>query len=133
MPNITEVFGGGFLKAEDLQGKNARVTIERVEIKDFEDGPKLIVHFVGKKKALVCNRTNSRIIAEVTGQPDTDDWAGQSVWLRVAKVEFSGRLVPAIRVSLEDLGSAKAAPTRPAQAPLPTSAESCDSTDELSF
>ena len=101
MANINSVFGGGFLKAEDLGGRNVRVTIDKVEVKNFDDGDKLIVHFSGKDKALVCNKTNASIIAEVTGKQDTDDWPGETIWLVTKKVEFQGKLVPAIRVALE--------------------------------
>jgi len=111
MAKLNEVFGGGFLKAEDLNGKSPTVTIEKVEVKDFEDGKKLIVHFVGKDKALVCNKTNASIIEEVLGSSDTDDWIDRKVVLCVKKVEFQGKLVPAIRVSLEVPGR----PTPPPQ------------------
>lgn len=120
MANINKVFGGGFLKAEDLNGRNVRVTISDVEVKEFEDGKKLIVHFEGKDKALVCNKTNAIIIEELTGQSDTDDWAGHTVWLVVRKVEFSGKLVPAIRVALEPPAAPAPAAARPAPAPRPT-------------
>jgi hypothetical protein len=110
MPKLNEVFSGGFLKAEDLQGRNVRVTINKVEVKEFDDGKKLIVHFAGKDKALVCNKTNSAIIQEVLGSDDTDDWIGKKVTLTVKKVEFSGKLVPAIRVVLEDAPPKQTAP-----------------------
>ena len=99
---LNEVFSGGFLKAEDLHGKSPRVKIESVEVKEFDDGKKLIIHFSGKDKALVCNKTNSAIIQEVLGSDDTDDWEGKIIQLCVKKVEFSGKLVPAIRVVLEE-------------------------------
>jgi hypothetical protein len=119
MANINQVFGGGFLKADDLAGKTPTVTIESVEVKDFEDGKKLILHFVGKDKALVCNKTNSAIIAEVLGSNDTDDWEGKKITLLVKKVEFSGKLVPAIRVSLDEPKSAQAAKASAKPAPEP--------------
>ena len=102
MPKLNEVFSGGFLKAEDLNGKTVKVKIEKVEVKDFDDGKKLILNFAGKDKALVCNKTNSAIIQEILGSDDTDDWEGKEIKLTVKKVEFSGKLVPAIRVVLEE-------------------------------
>jgi len=107
MANINDVFGGGFLKAEDLKGASPRVKISRVEIKDFDDGKKLIIHFEGKDKALVCNKTNASIIEEVLGSADTDDWEGKRITLTTKKVEFQGKLVPAIRVVLEDTAPPK--------------------------
>jgi hypothetical protein len=130
MANINSVFGGGFLKAEDLQGRNIKVKISKVEVKNFDDGDKLIVHFDGKDKALVCNKTNASIIAEVTGKNDTDDWNGESIWLVPKKVEFQGKLVPAIRVALEppaQAAPAKAAP-KPAQ-PAPSDDDGIEADD----
>jgi hypothetical protein len=130
MANINDVFGGGFLKAEDLAGKSPTVKIERVEVKDFDDGKKLILHFEGKDKALVCNKTNASIIEEVLGSGDTDDWEGKKIVLLVKKVEFQGKLVPAIRVSLEPPKSAQAA--RPPE-PAPAPADNDGGDDEIPF
>lgn len=102
MPKLNEVFTGGFLKAEDLNGKTVKVTIESVEVKDFDDGKKILLHFKGKDKALVANKTNCAIIQEVLGSDDTDDWEGRQITLMTKKVEFQGKLVPAIRVKLEE-------------------------------
>lgn len=124
MANINEVFGGSFLKADDLKGGSPRVTISQVEVKDFDDGRKIVVHFQGKEKCLVCNKTNASIIAENTGSTDTDDWVGHTVQLTVKKVEFQGKLVPAIRVVLGD--AAQAAPVitqRKVAAPAPVRIE----------
>lgn len=111
MPNINDIFGGGFLKAENLKGGSPTVTIESAEIKEFDGDKKLLIHFVGKDKALVANKTNASIIAEVLGSSDTEDWEGKRITLVVRKVEFQGKLVPAIRVSLD--GPVKAKPAAP--------------------
>ena len=132
MANINSVFGGGFLKAEDLQGRNVKVKINKVEVKQFDDGDKLIVHFEGKDKALVCNKTNASIIAEVTGKNDTDDWLGESIWLVTKKVEFQGKLVPAIRVALEQ--PTQAAPTKAPAKPAPPTGDGGDiAADDVPF
>lgn len=102
MPKLSEVFTGSLLKAEDLKGRETKVTIESVDVKDFEDGKKILLRFKGKDKALVANKTNCTIISEVLGSDDTDDWEGKSITLYVKKVEFKGDLVPAIRVKLEE-------------------------------
>lgn len=121
--NLNDVFSGNFLKAEDLQGKTVRVTISKVEIKEFDDGKKIIIGFQGKDKCLVVNKTNASIIAENTGSRETDDWIGQTMQLTVKKVEFQGKLVPAIRVVLVDQ-SAPATPVRRVPAPqLPSDVE----------
>lgn len=133
MANINDVFGGGFLKAEDLAGKSPTVKIERVEVKDFDDGKKLIIHFEGKDKALVCNKTNASIIEEVLGSGDTDDWEGGRIVLTTKKVEFQGKLVPAIRVSLDPPKSAQAA-QKPKPTPEPEPADQDGATnDDIGF
>lgn len=123
MPNINDVFGGGFLKAEDLKGGSPTVKIERVEVKDFDDGKKLIIHFAGKDKALVCNKTNAAIIEDVLGSSNTDDWEGQRIVLTTKKVEFQGKLVPAIRVSLDAPKSTQATQRQAAPPPPPEPAD----------
>lgn len=115
---LNEVFSGDYLKAEDLKGSSPTVTIESVEVKEFTEGDgkskKLILHFVGKDKSLVANKTNSNIIAEVLGSDDTDDWGGRRITLTTRKVEFQGKLVPAIRVSLDGpVGQKVKAPAPP--------------------
>ena len=63
MPSYKTVFGS-FLKQEDLQGKAVRAVIGSVvmdDVKDNDSGKtekKLVMHFVGKDKALILNRTN---------------------------------------------------------------------------
>ena len=129
----SQVYGGGFLKSEDLAGKQPTVTIESIELKEFEDGKKLIVHFAGKDKALVCNKTNAAIITEITGSDDTDDWIGHRITLCTRKVEMSGKLVPAIRVVLpQDAPPAKAAPKAVAP-PTDDEPEGDASEDDIPF
>ena len=121
--NMNEVFSGNYLKAEDLKGASPRVTIAKVEMQEFDNGNKLIVSFQGKDKSLVLNKTNANIIAENTGSQETDDWIGQTIQLTVKRVEFEGKLVPAIRVVLQD--AAPVAPVRQARqaAPAPQPAD----------
>ena len=115
MPKLNQVFGGDYLKAEDLQGKSVPVIIESVDVKDFDDGKKLIITFEGKDKTLVCNKTNASILEETLGSSDTDDWIGKRAVLITKKVEFQGKLVPAIRFSLEPNAAPvkQAPPTEP--------------------
>jgi hypothetical protein len=127
----SQVYGGGFLKAEDLAGKTVTVTIADIELKEFEDGKKLIVHFLGKDKALVCNKTNAAIITEITGSDDTDDWTGKRIQLTTRKVEMSGKLVPAIRVVLP--GDAPAPPKAEPKPPVSDNDGGPESEDDITF
>lgn len=123
---LNEIFSGNYLKADDLQGRTARVTISKVEVKEFDDGNKLVIHFHNKDKCLVVNKTNASIIAENTGSSDTDDWIGRTIQLTVKKVEFSGKLVPAIRVVIEE------APAKPKPA-ADVDGGGVDNTDDVGF
>lgn len=94
---LSNVFGGDSLKAADLQGSEPTVIIASVEMKKFDNGNKLVIAFEGKKKGLVCNKTNANRIAFAFGT-NTDNWIGQEVTLFTDMVDFQGKLVEAIRV-----------------------------------
>lgn len=98
---VSETYGGNTLKAEDLPQSGMRVTIRNVTMKTFQDGDrerdKLILHFEETEKSLVVNVTNANMLVEMFGD-ETDDWLAQQIDLIVARVEFNGKRVPAIRV-----------------------------------
>lgn len=120
----SDIYGGNFLKAEHLAGKTVVVRISEVDIEEFEDDAgklkkKVVLSFAGKDKKLVVNTTNAAVISENLGSDDTDNWTGKTIALTVKKVEFAGKLVPAIRVVLNDApkAAAPANPVTPATAP----------------
>jgi hypothetical protein len=59
---------------------------------------KPVVYFRGKEKGVVLNKTNSNMIATLTGSRDTDDWAGCQIRLYATTTEFGGETVECIRV-----------------------------------
>jgi len=120
MPKLNEIFSGNYLKADDLQGRTVRVTISKAEVKDFDDGNKVVLHFQGKDKQLMTNKTNYSIITKNVGTDNTDEWAGRTISLFVKRVEFQGKLVPAIRVVLDDK---QPPPQKAAPAPATQSAD----------
>lgn len=127
---LSSVFGGDSLKAADLQGNEPTVIIEKVEMKKFDNGNKLVISFEGKKKALVCNKTNANRIAYAYGT-NTDNWIGQELTLFTDLVDFQGKAVEAIRVRAK-----KPAPAQQRQAPRPASADMApagDMDDEIPF
>lgn len=125
---ISTVFGGDALKAADLQGTEPTVTIEGVTMKDFDDGNKLIISFVGKSKSLVCNKTNANRIAHAHGT-NTDNWVGKQIVLYTDLVDFQGRTVEAIRVR----PPAKAKPAQSAGADWAGAAGRDPMDDEIPF
>jgi hypothetical protein len=98
-----ESYGYGasrYLKAEDLAGKTARVIIAAVEDIAFDErGLKPVLWFEGKKRGLVVNSTNFDVLAASISN-NTKDWAGHAIELKGEKVNFKGRLVDSIRVSV---------------------------------
>lgn len=104
--NVENVYQSksNFLKAADLPaGKQVKVTVESCELVQMDDNgvtkDKVNVHFVGKEKTLMVNKTNSGTIAHVYGN-DTDGWIGKEIILFSTQVDFGGQMVPAIRVSI---------------------------------
>ncbi len=134
MAKLNDIFGGDYLKAEHLGDRPVTVTIESVKVKDFDDGSKLILTFVGKDRALVCNRTNANQIAELLGSSETEDWEGKRIGLCVRKVDFQGKRVNAIRVMDELPKSAQAAQAqRPTPQPEPADNDGFDPDADPAF
>lgn len=111
----SEIFASKSLRADDIKGHEPVVTIEKVTTQEFDDGVKPLVHFVGKEKALVCNKTNWNAIVDITGEDDSDNWAGHKVKLIVARVDYQGKRVDAIRIDPPNVGGRRQA--APAEAP----------------
>jgi hypothetical protein len=71
--NINDYFPSRYLKAHDLKGKTPTVTIARVTFDQVRGGrtgsveTKAILHFAGKDKGLLLNKTNARAIIAIAG------------------------------------------------------------------
>jgi hypothetical protein len=113
MGNINDAFPSLYLKAADLRGQAAVVTIERVEFEPVGRARemKAVVYFVGKSKGLIVNKTNAKKLTELANSPLTEDWAGVAITLYPTETEFSGETVDCIRI--------KAAAPRQAKLPTP--------------
>src|SRR5262245_34585834 len=89
-----------YLKAEDLAGKTVRVIIAAVEDIAFDErGLKPVLWFEGKKRGLVVNSTNFDVLAAGISS-NTKDWVRHAITLKGEKVNFRGKLVDSIRVSV---------------------------------
>src|SRR5688572_30421834 len=97
--NVMEAFPSKYLKAEDLQGKESTVQIDRIAMEEVGKTKDMrpILYFRGKQKGIVLNKTNSKNISKAYGA-ETDAWIGQAVVLYTAWVDFNGESVEAIRV-----------------------------------
>jgi hypothetical protein len=106
---LDDVYQSNSIKAADLKGMEHTVVIAEVTKKEFDNGSKLILSFQGRKKTLVCNRTNAKRIA-LTHGTNTDLWIGREIVLYPEVVDFKGEPTLAVRVK---------ATVRQAAAPAP--------------
>jgi len=98
MVKLTDVFPSRYLQAADLQGREVRVTIDRIGMEEMNDGKdKPVLSFKGKEKTLVLNKVNASTIADMYGD-ELDEWIGKGILLYPTRVDFQGKRVDAIRV-----------------------------------
>jgi hypothetical protein len=95
---VSEAFPSKYLGAEDLGGKPAAVRISNVVMEMVSNEKKMIISFVGRRKTMVCNKTNATKISEILSDDDTDRWFDRVIELYPAEVDFKGETVQAIRV-----------------------------------
>lgn len=108
MTGAKPTFGGKlmfpteFLASEDLGGKDFDVTIESVQAESLRttDGAtdKFTVRFKGARKRLVLNKTNAKLIAMATGEPEARKWPGKRITLYGTTCAAFGETVTCIRV-----------------------------------
>lgn len=133
MPSYKSAFGS-FLKQEDLQGKAVKAVIGSVgpdDVKDQDSGKtekKLVMHFVGKDKALILNRTNCESLEDICGTDDYEAWVGATVVLYTdPSVMFGGKRVGGLRIR------AVAAAAAPPPPPPPVREPGEDDGDDIGF
>ncbi len=127
---IGAAFPGQYLKAADLQGKRVRVVIDKVEMEDIGGETKPVLHFRGKSRGVVLNKTNATSIWGINGSDETEDWPGTEIVLYPSKTEFQGKRVDCIRIDPPERKQPqqpqKAAPAPPPEEP-PSFADEDDS------
>jgi hypothetical protein len=88
---------GEHLRALDLNGQAVQAQISAVTVKDFDEGQKLVLGFVGRDQTLVLNKTNTNVVIDLYGG-ETDDWIGRVVEVYPTRVDFGGKQVDALRL-----------------------------------
>lgn len=84
---------------------------------------KWVLHFDEDVKPMVLNSVNAQLIAQITGNEQTENWVGQQIVLYVdPSVQMQGRLVGGIRVRKPRVKAAAAPAARPAPASRPPEA-----------
>ena len=100
MTDYRTMFDRDYIGAWDLP-HDATVTISKVEAKKIRNKTaanfKPILHFRGKEKALVCNKTNGKTIAAMYGN-DVEKWLGKRITIYATTTTFGSETVGCIRV-----------------------------------
>ena len=115
---IGSAFPGQYIKAADLQGKRVQVVIDHVEMEDIGGETKPVLHFRGKERGLVLNKTNANAVWGITGTDETDEWSGVTVVLYPSKTDFQGKRVDCIRIDPPVQPVRRQAPPPPPPSPV---------------
>ena len=104
--DISEIYGGNYVNAADLQGREVTVVIESFEVREFPTKnrsgqeymkKKVVIAFQGKQKRLVCNLTNAGAIAFLYGR-DPADWVGREIVLYPTQTQFGAGMTDCVRI-----------------------------------
>lgn len=99
--SISKMYPGRFLEAADLAGKTITVKIESIKGDQLETdkGKKraYFLNFVGKKKALLLNKTNALFLGAMFGD-NPNAWEGKRIAIYPTKTSFGPDTVDCIRV-----------------------------------
>ena len=97
MTDFSDCYGGKFMKAEDVQGKPFKDTIERVVGEKMQDGRlRAVVYFQGREKGIVLNATRHKFVVGLAKSKDSADWVGLTVGVRAGVTDFGGKDVGCI-------------------------------------
>jgi len=110
MTSLADIYGssdGKYIKAADLQKKSVKLKIannwtivefdEKSQAGEEYKAKKLVLHFEGREKGWVVNKTNAAALEYAFG-PDIEDWVGKECELYPTMVSFGDAMVEAIRV-----------------------------------
>ena len=101
---LSDLYPREWLSPADLKGRQARVVVAAVEIRTFRrksggSEAAVVLSFVAQGKPcalrLICNRTQARAMAEITGSEVFQEWVGATVMLATATAP-NGRLTIAV-------------------------------------
>jgi hypothetical protein len=97
--SVNDAFPSKYLKASDLRGKEATETMDYVktELIGMDNEPKAVLHFKGRQKGLVLNKTNARAISQLHGD-DFRNWPGKPITIFACQVDFKGTPTMGLRV-----------------------------------
>ena len=135
MPDIRSFFDLNYVAAFELKGKDATVTIARVEqgkmpvIGTSRSEKKPVVYFNGSDRGLALNKTNARSIVALYGNK-TEAWVGKRVTLFPTTTQFGGQTVECIRIRPKIPAAKGATASLPSAPDLPVTAPPLGAGDE---
>ena len=100
----------GAYSFEENEQKELRIKsikVEKVTGRDKKAEDCAVIYFEGKEKPLICNKTNAKAIAHLTGSDYIEDWVGVVIRLVVKEVRAFGDVVDAVRVDLKKVRQPK--------------------------
>lgn len=135
MPNINQMKESKFLKKEDC-GAGILVTIREVSQENVakEGAPeelKWCLHIEESDKPMVLNSTNSQVIANICGSPETEAWTGHKIVLyNDPNVAYAGKIIGGIRCRApRNQAPIPPQPTQRLSAPTPRTAPPVEKDD----
>ncbi len=102
--DVRQMFDSAYVGAWDLQGRDVVVTIASItpgELSKAGTSKKdkaPIIHFEGRDKGMVLNKTNMKIIAGIYGGFKVKAWIGKPITLYATTCQFGPNTVDCIRV-----------------------------------
>jgi hypothetical protein len=101
MSDYRSMFDRDYIAAFDLAGKDATITITKVEGRklksDRGEQLKPVIWFEGSDKAFIGNKTNTKTIAAMYGN-QTEDWIGKQITIYPTTTDVGGETRECIRV-----------------------------------
>lgn len=102
---VSDMFPSKYVKGADLSGP-VTLTIKTVRPETLQGNKKKYVAYFEKAvKGLILNKTNAYKIAEIVGDPDSDNWAGHRVTLYPTTVTAFNEQHRVIRIRKPDNGT----------------------------
>jgi hypothetical protein len=92
-------YASKYLKAKDLMGHSARVTIEEVTVEQLynkrerEHQQWAVLWFKGKQKGLVLNKTRFNNMVDIFGTDESSEWVGQEIILTPTRISGKDTIV----------------------------------------
>jgi hypothetical protein len=137
MVTRSEVFPSRWLKPADLKGQPCVLEIERAALEavkfNGKEQTKLALHFAGTSKSLTVNATNFDALVEITGQSDSDNWAGHRIEVYPTTTEVRGETFACLRIRAPEQGDMLAAAKAPKLPPAPKAPPKSDMDDQIPF